>query len=232
MNDQRLTIMGIEPKEIPEDRPLMARKVAEVEADRAGLLRAMTLDVKLQDAFLQLMRESNGTYLVAYQDRVELNADGVFLFARSCGLCIEELPEHSKIIDKYIGEKSGRQEWVMSVAVRVTDPVSGRTVVSVESCSSEDQIHSYKERMADTGEMVAQRSYGERYQMVHAHAATRAAKDAIDKLVGFPSLTTALCEQLGLKFQGVSFGKGKFGGKKEPAKPAPEKTTEPEEIPF
>jgi len=183
----------------------------------------MQLDTKLQDAFLDLMRNSNGTYLTAYGDRVELNADGVALFARAMDLDVLEVPEAFRVVREYIGESSGRTEWIVMAAVEATTR-DGRKVRSVETCSSEDQIHAYKERVSE-GKMVAQRSYGERFQMVHAHAVTRAMKDAIDKLVGFPTLSKELADRLGLKYQGVSFGKGNFGGGKDkpaqaPAKPA------------
>lgn len=222
---------GIQPVAIPDTKPVMQATIAQVEATRAATLRAMQLDTKLQDAFLALMRDSNGTYLVAYGDRVELNADGVALFARAMELDVLEIPEAFRVVQQYVGESSGRQEWIVCAACEAVDTRTGRRVRSMETCSSEDSIHSYKERMVD-GNLVAQRSYGERFQMVHAHALTRAMKDAIDKLVGFPTLSKALCDKLGLRYQGIEYGKGKYGGKDKPqAEPPKPQQPKPEPKP-
>lgn len=218
-----MTDHGIVPVEVPEGKTLMAERVAEVEAERAAMIVAMNIDARIFDHIIETLRERPGVFFTAYDKKCVLNDDGADAIARSMELSVEEIIDPQPIVDRYIGEKSGRPEWVMKASVRVSNPRTGRYTQSTELCSSEDAIHSYKEYSKD-GKMVALASYGERMQRVHAHASTRARKDAIDKMIGLPTLSRKLCDELGLKYEVIEYSKGRFGGgdKDQPQAPKPE----------
>lgn len=223
--------LGIVPATVPVDSAHpMIRAVQDIEAVRAAQLRALQLDVLIQDAVIDVLQRSNGCHLVAFGDKVELNEEGAKLLAHGLDVDVEDELSSDRW-ESYAGAQ-GTPEFLVYVSVRVTDKKGGRSVKSTGSVCSEEGIH--KERFNNEGS--SNKTYGERRANVRAHAVTRGLKDAIDKLFGFPALTLAICDQLGLKYEKIGYNKGAFGGKpketpaEQPA-PAP-KPAAPNSKPF